>query len=200
MHRGFKQVLLTTAVVLPLLGAPQDFVCKNADECTEALKLGLPGSLERLTALAEGGDAAAQVKLGMYFLGHTKSPSLPRGDSWVQGTKWLMTAAYQGSRDAQFILAKTLSGADRLRFFRFAAEQGHAEAQLELSFNYSAKGDLVQYRKWFLLAVKDLPKAFQTDGIRVSEMTPEQIAESDRLAREWEPKTWAELRAADDAN
>ncbi len=89
---------------------------------------------------------------------------------------------------------------DRVRFFHFAAEQGYAPAQLELALHYFAQGDLVQYRKWFLLAVRDLPKPFHTDEGREKEMTPAQIAESDRLAREWKPKTWAELRAADDVN
>ena len=89
---------------------------------------------------------------------------------------------------------------DRERFYRFAAEQGYAPAQLELAFHYSGKGDLVQYHKWFQLATRDLPEAFRKDGSRVSEMTPAQIAEGDRLAREWKPKTWAELQAADSPN
>lgn len=193
-------VVLATAVALPLAAAPQHFACANADTCTEALKLGVPGSLERLTALAEGGDGAAQLALGQYYLGGLKTPSQPSGDSWLQGTKWMSMAAAQGNPEPLAYLAGTLMETDRLRFFRFAAEQGYAPAQLELAFYYSAKGDLVHYRKWLLLATKDLPEAFRNDGDRAPEMTPAQIAESDRLAREWKPKTWAELRAAEDAN
>jgi hypothetical protein len=190
--------LLGAALVA--VAAPQDFVCENAEVCTEALKMGVAGSLERLTALAEGGDAGAQVNLGFYYLGKWKTPSQPSGDSWLQGTKWLRMAATQGNTEALFYLARTLMETDRLRFYRFAAEQGHAPSQLELAFYYLRKGDLVQYRKWFQLATAGPAEPFRSDGPRVSEMTPAQMAESDRLAREWKPKTWAELQAAEGAN
>lgn len=189
---------LVAALALP--GVAQDIICEEADICTEALKMGLPGSLEQLTDLAEGGDSAAQVMLGFYYLGKFKTPSQPSGDSWLQGTKWLRMAAAQGNPEALLYLAGTLMETDRLRFCRFAAEQGYAPAQLELAFYYSSKGDLVQYRKWFQLAAKDLPETFRSDGSRAPEMTPAQIAESDRLVREWRPKTWAELQAADGVN
>jgi hypothetical protein len=84
---------LVAVAALPLIAAPQDFVCENAEVCTEALKMGVAGSLDRLTALAEGGDAGAQVNLGFYYLGKWKTPSQPSGDSWLQGTKWLRMAA-----------------------------------------------------------------------------------------------------------
>jgi TPR repeat protein len=199
MHGRLLIVALVATLMLPLAAAPQDFACANADTCTEALRLGVPGSLERLTALAEGGDSDAQLRLGFYYYGVLKTPSQPSGDSWLQGTKWLRMAAAQGNPEALF-QAGSLMEIDRARFFHFAAEQGYAPAQLELAFHYSAKGDLVQYRKWYLLAIKDLPNAFRTEADRAPEMTPAQIAESDRLAREWKPKTWAELRAAEGAN
>lgn len=200
MSGRFLIAALVAALAAPLTAVPQDFVCENADVCTEALKMGVAGSFERLTELAEGGDAEAQARLGFYYLGKLKTPSQPSGDSWLQGTKWLRMAATQGNPEALFYLAGTLMETDRLRFYRFAAEQGHAPSQLELAVYYSSKGDLVRYRKWFQLAVKDLPDAFRTDGARAPEMTPAQIAEADRLAREWKPKTWAELQAADGAN
>ena len=200
MRRGLNRLTLAVAVALPLMAFPQDFACENAETCTEALRMGVKGSLERLTALAEGGDAAAQVKLGFYYLGKFKTPSQPSGDSWLQGTKWLRMAAAQGNPEALCHFAATLMETDRERFYRFAAEQGYTPAQLELAYYYSGKGDLVQYHKWFQLATRDLPEAFRKDGSRVSEMTPAQIAEGNRLAREWKPKTWAELQAADSPN
>lgn len=200
MHGRLLIASLVAALTLSVAATPQDFACENADVCTEALRMGVAGSLERLTELAEGGDAEAQVRLGFYYLGKLKTPSQPSGDSWLQGTKWMRMSATQGNPDALFYLAGTLMETDRLRFYRFAADQGHSPAQLELAFYYSSKGDLVQYRKWFQLAVRDLPEAFRTDGAGAPEMTPAQIAEGDRLAREWKPKTWAELQAADGAN
>lgn len=199
MRGRFLQALLAAAVALPLIGAPQDFACNNADECMEALRLGLPGSVERLTALAESGDSDAQLVLGHYYYGKLKTPSQPSGDSWLQGTKWLKIAATQGNPRALFEAGKLLE-IDRVRFFHFAAEQGYPPAQLELADYYSAKGDLVQYRKWFQLAINSLPESLRESPARASEMTPAQVAESDRLVREWKPKTWAELRTADAAN
>ncbi len=200
---GLTRRTLVVVLALPLAAAPQDFVCENADSCTEALKMGVQGSLERLTALAEGGDAEAQVRLGFYYLGKFKTPSQPSGDSWLQGTKWLRMAAAQGNPEALYYLAGTLMETDRLRFYRFAAEQGYPPAQLQLAYYYSGKGDLVQFHKWFQLSVAALPPTFRDDGPfkeNIRKMTPAQIAEGDRLAREWKPKTWAELQATDGVN
>ena len=171
--------------------------------CAEALMMGVAGSLERLVAMAEGGDAAAQVALGRYYLGEFKTPSQPSGDSWLQGTKWMRMAATQGNPDALFYLAGTLMETDRLRFYRFAAEQGKAPAQLELASYYLGKGELVQYQKWFQLSVAKLQEGFRIYGPfkeAMQKITAAEIAEGDRLAREWKPKTWAELLAADGAN
>ncbi len=102
MHGRLLVATLVAASSLAVAAAPQDFNCTDANICTEALKMGVPGSLERLTALAESGDADAQLYLGAYYYGKLKTPSQPSGDSWLQGTKWLRMAAAQGNPETLF--------------------------------------------------------------------------------------------------
>jgi uncharacterized protein len=89
-----------------------------------------------------------------------------------------------------------------LRWYRRAAEYGFLGAMLNLGDRY-AEGrtvpqDHVQAHKWFNLAGSGAAaseEALRDRAIRAREgvaaaMTPEQIAEAQRLAREWESSTW----------
>jgi TPR repeat protein len=86
-------------------------------------------------------------------------------------------------------------------WYRKAAEQGHASAQFNLGLMYSSGGgvpqDYVQAHKWFNLAASrfdatakvNRDKAVSNrDGV-TARMTPAQIAEAEKLAREWKPKS-----------
>jgi TPR repeat protein len=86
------------------------------------------------------------------------------------------------------------------RLWRTLAEQGLAMAQLNLGIMY-AKGngvpqDYVQAHMWLNLAAARFPAsdaenlnvAVGTLDIVASRMTPAQIAEAQKLAREWKPK------------
>ena len=83
------------------------------------------------------------------------------------------------------------------------AEQGYAGAQYNLGVMYmNGQGvpqDNVQAYVWISLAVSRAgnPNAWQLDALAqvAMAMTPEQIAEAQRLAREWRPKMWEELQA-----
>ena len=73
------------------------------------------------------------------------------------------------------------------------AEQGHAQAQVNLGILYSqGRGvpkDSVQAYRWYTLAAgqgDDLAEKF-TDHLEKS-MTLDQLAQAQRLAREWTPK------------
>jgi len=78
---------------------------------------------------------------------------------------------------------------------RKAAEQGYAPAQSSLGVLYfrgeGVPQDYVQAHMWFNLAASRLPSGEKRDSavknraITASVMTPEQIAEAQRLAREW---------------
>ena len=80
-----------------------------------------------------------------------------------------------------------------LREFRPLAEQGHAEAQLNLGIMYSlglgVPKDHVQAYVWYTLAASqgdDL--AVKLQSLLEKSITPDQIGEAQRLAREWKAK------------
>ena len=80
-----------------------------------------------------------------------------------------------------------------LREFRLLAEQGHAQAQVNLGILYSqGRGvpkDSVQAYGWYTLAAgqgDDLATKFQT--LLEKSMTPDQNAEAQQLARAWKVK------------
>jgi TPR repeat protein len=123
---------------------------------------------------------------------------------------WYRKAAEQGHADAQFTLGYMYSNGcgvpkdDKLAasWYRLAAEQGEAAAQFNLAIMYlSGEGvqeDNVSAHMWLNLAIEggqvnlaatggdqDAPKLL--DAI-TEDMTPAQIAEAQRLAREWKSR------------
>jgi TPR repeat protein len=83
--------------------------------------------------------------------------------------------------------------AEAMRWYRKAAEQGDDNGQYRLGLMYGVgqgvPQDDVLAHMWFnLAAAQGLEKA---EGFRdeiVESMTSEQVAEAQRLAREWKPK------------
>ncbi len=110
--------------------------------------------------LAEQGNADAQAKLGfMYQHGHG--------------------------------VAQDYAAAAKL--YRKAAAQGNADAQLNLGTLYNngqgVTQDYAQAYMWLNLAAAQGQKdAGKRRDILAKQMTPAQIAEAQRLAREWKPK------------
>ncbi len=88
--------------------------------------------------------------------------------------------------------------AEAVKWYCKAAEQGFAEAQFNLGVIYG-KGqrvpqDYVQAHMWYNLAASRLPPGSDRDmavmnrEALAARMTPAQIAEAQRLAREWMEK------------
>ncbi len=83
--------------------------------------------------------------------------------------------------------------AEAVKYYRLAAEQGNENAQNNLGGMYE-KGqgvpqDYVEAHKWLNLAgAKGLEVAIANRERVARKMTPAQIAEAQRLAREWKPK------------
>jgi hypothetical protein len=85
------------------------------------------------------------------------------------------------------------------KWYRMAAEQGNAEAQIHLGFLFeNGRGvprDYVLAHMWYDLAASRFPvsemenrnRAKKSRDDLASRMTPAQIAEARRLAREWKP-------------
>ncbi len=83
--------------------------------------------------------------------------------------------------------------AEAVRWYRLAAEQGDAGAQNNLGVMYlEGRGvpqDYVQAHMWIKLAAAQGKESFRKSRDLLAElMTPAQIDEAQRLAREWKPK------------
>jgi TPR repeat protein len=87
--------------------------------------------------------------------------------------------------------------AEAARWFRKAADQGNSLSQFTLGVMYnvgqSVPQDYVMAHMWLNLATStaagDDQKRYARERDTVAtKMTPEQIAEAQRLAREWRPK------------
>jgi TPR repeat protein len=143
--------------------------------------------------LAEEGLAIAQFNVGlMYDLGQGVPQNYPAA------VKWYRRAADQGRDDAQYQLGhlyyKQNDYAEAAKWFHLAAGQGRADAQSNLGVMY-AEGDgvppdYVQAFMWFSLAAAQNHKdAIKNRDSAASLMTPAQMAEAQKLAREWKPVT-----------
>jgi TPR repeat protein len=153
-------------------------------------------ALREWQPLAEQGDALAQYNLGVLY---RKGRGVPQDD--VQARQWYAKAAAQGQAKAQFNLGTLYFNGEgvakdyqqALRWFRLAADQGEALAQTKIGIMYDdgqgVPQDIVQAYKWYSLAATngDKPAPQLRDSI-ANQMTPAQIAEAQKLAREWKPK------------
>ena len=128
-----------------------------------------------------------------------------RGD-YATAFREMKPLAEQGDAMAQHILGLmynkgqgvTLDYAEAVKWYRKAAEQGNAEAQHNFGLMYykgqGVPQDYVQAHMWFNLAAAGLPPGEDRDSTAKNRdmvgelMTPAQIAEAQRLAREWRPR------------
>lgn len=158
-------------------------------------------ALSELSAPAHQGDPEAQLYLGlMYYRGQ----GVVRDDR--EAAAWFRRAADEGDAHAQFNLGLLYargegmprSDAEAARWLRSAAEQGHAPAQASLAYLYArgrgVRQDSVQAHLWYTLAASGLPPGSDRDqaarnrDIVARGMTRAQIAEAQRLEREWKPR------------
>ena len=153
---------------------------------------------------ANKGYAAAQSNLGFMYI---KGQGVRQ--DYADALKWFHLAADHGDVDAQFNIGGMYEHGqgvpqdytEALKWYRLAAERGYANAQINLGNLYAhGRGimqDYVQAYMWFNLAAthirasnterRDLIKK-NLDAV-APKMTPAQIAEAQRLADEWKPKT-----------
>ena len=149
--------------------------------------------LEEVRAFAEEGVAGAQYFLGnMYFDGE----GVPEDDA--EAARWYRLAADQGHARSQYNLGTmyyTGSGvpednAEALRWWRLAADQGYASAQYNFGLMYATgegipNDDVLAYMWWNLAAGQGHEGAQSNKDILEQRMTRAQIAEAQRLSREW---------------
>ena len=152
-------------------------------------------AVEWFRRAAEQGQVDAQYALGGWYhiLGSTPQ-------DYTQAIEWYKRAVEQGHVLANYRLGQMyeegLGGAldyvQAAEWYLRAAEQGLWLAQLKLGTVYyqgrSVPQDYVQAYKWAYIAEKAHPGEYHHEirpGIVASRMTPEQLAEAQRLVREW---------------
>jgi TPR repeat protein len=194
------------AVVLALC------VCKSAvaepldDGLAAARKSDFATALRLLRPLTEQGNASAQYYLGVMY---DKGNGVSR--DYAEAVKWYGKAAEQGYAKAQADLEAVHKGvtkayvnlgwmydsrqdyAEAVTWFRKAADQGDALGQINFGFMYAqGRGvtqDYVLAHMWFnLAAARGNINGVKYRDLVASIMTPAQIAEAQKLAREWKPK------------
>ena len=168
----------------------------------------LEQAIEQLRLAAEQGDADDQFNFGvMYDLGM----GVPQ--DYQEAVKWYRLAAEQGNALAQSSLGVMYYNAkglpqdyqEAVKWYRLAAEQGDVQAQFNLGVMYNdgegVPQDYVQAHKWVNLAASGMNPGIEDVSVYRSardrlakKMTTSQVAEAQRLAREWQPKTWEQLK------
>jgi uncharacterized protein len=120
---------------------------------------------------------------------------------YAEAMKWYRLAADQGYALAQYSLGYLyVSGrgvpqdyAEAMKWYRLAADQGHAGGQYSVGHLYAdGRGvpqDYVLAYMWFnLSAAQGDQFAVESRDVVAKRMTPAQIAEAQKLSREWKPK------------
>jgi TPR repeat protein len=148
---------------------------------------------------AEQGRTEAQIRLGIIYEQGTDGFT----QDYKEAAKWYRMAAEQGNAQAQWYIGTAYEKGDVLGFaqdykeaakwYRMAAEQGNVQAQYLLGYLYS-KGlgvlqDYVEAHMWLNLGgVNGDATSIEARDFVAKRMTPGQIAEAQRRAREWKPK------------
>ncbi len=132
-------------------------------------------ALREFKPLAEQGHAKAQAALGLMYA-EGQGVAL----DYAEAVKWLRKAAEQGQ-------ATTLEGRRAIALAQFALGGMYAGGA-------GVPQDYVLAHMWIILAASRFAPGSERDAaaeirnILAAEMTPAQIAEAQRLAREWKAK------------
>jgi TPR repeat protein len=145
--------------------------------------------------LAEHGNAIAQYNLGvMYYKGDGVPQSYPDAVFWYRHAAWQGDASAQLSLGLMYYNGQgTLqSYAEAFTWFLKAADQGSALAQINLGAIYAngqgVPQDYIHAHMWLsLAATKSETRAAELRDIVAAKMTAAQIAEAQKLGREWKP-------------
>ena len=148
---------------------------------------------ESLMPLAEQGDADAQYLIGLMY---AEGQGVPQ--DYEAAIRWYRLATDQGHAKAQFNLGLMYDNgrgvpqdyAQAREWYLKAAEQGMADGQVKLGIMYQdgpgVLQDYVQAHMWYNLAAAQNQKdATKLRAALAKDMPPEQIAEAQRLTREW---------------
>jgi TPR repeat protein len=187
----------TLAALLMVLATVGAAVAGPFEDAVAAQKSGDYATAYRLfRSLADSGNVYAQGIIGIMY---ARGEGVPQNDA--EAVKWYRLAADQGNAASQLALARMYetgrgvpqSDVEAATWYRRAADQGEPWAQTNLGVKY-AKGqgvprDYVTAYMWFdLSAAQGDQAAVSNRDAAARRMTPAQIAEAEKLAREWKPK------------
>jgi len=192
------RLIFRTAFVILMLGLSVPVAAdpyKDAEAAYDRRDWGT--ALRLIKPLADQGHAGAQNNLGwMFRLGW----GVPR--NYAEAMKWYRLAADQGNAAAQFHLGLMflngwgvpLNYAETIKWYHLAADQGDDLAQNNLGLMFDigqgVPQNYVQAHMWFSLAGAGGNSDGNKNRDRVAaKMTAAQIAEAQRLAAEWKPKS-----------
>ena len=116
----------------------------------------------------------------------------------MQAFKWYKLSAEQNNSGGQFFLGQMFATGEgvaqnykeAVKWFRLAAEQGRLAGQLALGKSYiNGQGvtqDYIEGLKWYFIGGGEKFDLWQEHISNVkSQMTPDEIAEAQKLANEW---------------
>ena len=184
-------------MVLLVLLAAQGLAWSGFDEGLAAAKAGdYATALREWKPLAEQGNSSTQYHLGIMY---ENGQGVPQDDG--EAANWYRKAAEQGHAGAQYNLALMCrkgqgvpqDDEEAVNWYQKAAEQGYYMAQNNLGLMYGSglgvPQDYVQAYKWFNIAGANGDETGTKNRDSVAEkMTPAQIAEAQKLAKEWMEK------------
>jgi TPR repeat protein len=183
-------------MIFQVVCTSEGFAQPTASDLARAARDGDSAALTQLTALANTGHASAQFNLGVMY---DNGLGVPKDA--VQAVSWYRKGADQGLAQAQHNLGVMYEhglgvpkdAVQEVSWFRKAADQGNAPAQFNVGLMHG-KGDgvprdSVQAYMWGnLAAAQGDEEAKKLREFLGKTMTPDQIAEAQKLSREWRPK------------
>ena len=193
----FAVIILMFSVVAPATAGPLE------DAVAATHKGDYAAAHEFLRPLADNGDIRAQLNLGQLY---ANGWGVRR--DYTEAVAWYRKAADQGLATAQYNLGVAYANGDGVlqddaeaaRWYRLAADQGYPAAQFNLGMAYASgwgvPRDMINAYMWVNLSVMRgiqnpaaaITAAKSLKTIAQEKMTPAQIAEAQKLARDWKPK------------
>jgi uncharacterized protein len=197
-HEPIRQAFIGVAQTLGLARDTADaaYAAYQEGHYQTAMRLARP--------VADDGDARAESLLGLLYY-HGQGVQ----QDFTAAATWLRKAADQDDATAQSLLGIMFfkgqgvpqDKTEAVTWFRRAADLGDAQAQYNLGLSYAnsegSESDKVLAHMWFNLAaahfpassdVSDRDAAAKERDLVAAKMTPQELSEAQKLAREWQPK------------
>ena len=186
------KLLLTTPLVLLALLAPLH-ASADVEKGSDAYLAGnYATAVQEFKKAAEQGNAEAQFNLGVMY---SNGRGVLQDDK--EAVRLYRLAAEQGIAQAQYNLGIMYNNGEvvlqdykeAVKWYRLAAEQGKANAQFNLGNMYANGRGVIQdnvyaHMWWNIAASEGSETAKENRDIIAKQMTPSQIAEAQKLARE----------------